>query len=226
MLKFSYLKPYKSNSFRIDTINGSLYLTDDSGYWMSHNPYNQDEVNQTAFEIELGQGHCVCTGLGLGLRETLLSLKSTVKKITVIEYNQDLINWYKEVAPQAGINLAKFEFICDDADNVKGIESDCLFLDHYKNDFDYHTQHQPSNHPNFVDIIERSRKLAKNNPHQLLWFWPLAHIFSSWAKETSSKINVQSFKRWAQTVQMDQFLPMVDNELFKRNVLLFFNLKL
>jgi hypothetical protein len=191
---------------------------------MSHNPHNNAELNQTSFEIELGYGHCVCTGLGLGLKEICLSEKPTVTKITVIEKNQNLIDWFKEVVPKAGISLNKFQFICDDADEIKGIQSNCLFLDHYKNDFDYHNTLQPSNHTNFVDIIERSKKIAKNNSQQVLWFWPLAHIFSSWAQETSSKIDMKSFNRWVQLVEMNEMLPRMSDVNFKKNVLLFFNL--
>lgn len=112
-------------------------------------------------------GHCICSGLGLGIRETLLLKNKNVSKLTVLENNLDLIEYHK-------INKTPFvehvEIVHCDASQYMG-SCDTLFLDHY-------------NDGNFkgilTDIItpflKNTKQTCHNIKHKNLWFRGLEEI--------------------------------------------------
>jgi hypothetical protein len=112
-------------------------------------------------------GHCICSGLGLGIRETLLLKNKNVSKLTILENNLDLIEYHK-------VNKTPFvehvEIIHCDASQYLG-SCDTLFLDHY-------------NDGNFKGILsniiapflKNTKQTCYNIKHKNLWFRGLEEI--------------------------------------------------
>lgn len=69
---------------------------------------NESSVMRRFFEHALApaKGHCLVTGLGLGLAASMLAQKPEVKSVTVIEKHQDAIDWFlreKDIPPKTSI---------------------------------------------------------------------------------------------------------------------------
>lgn len=213
--KLGYIKPHKNNSVEIIRSFDQFVLKDlrsgDARYWMSHTPRTKSELGQLSVEIEFGYGHCVCTGMGLGLRETYLADKPEVTKITVVDYNQDVIDWYREEAPKSGVDIGKFEFVCQDADRLEGLSCDCLFLDHYDGDSAI-----------LATVASRSINIARNNRYNLFWFWPALYVYADWAQHSMRGINADTFAEWQAEVGLTGFLPGVDTAFVRRHTRKYF----
>jgi hypothetical protein len=112
-------------------------------------------------------GHCICSGLGMGIRETLLLQNKNVSKLTILENNLDLIEYHK-------INKTPFvehvEIIHCSAFEYVG-SCDTLFLDHY-------------NDGNFkgilsdiiVPFLKNTKQTCNNIEHNNFWFRGLEEI--------------------------------------------------
>ena len=112
-------------------------------------------------DYQLAFGHCVCTGLGLLVRESLLLSNSKVEKITVLEKSQDLIDLQFKMNPEI-MNHPKMNVICIDANDYIG-ECDFLTIDHY-------------NAPEDKDAIhETLTKVTKNIKHKVMWYWTILY---------------------------------------------------
>lgn len=112
-------------------------------------------------DYNLAYGHCICTGLGFLIRESLLLSNPKVDKITVLEISQDLIDLQYQMNPKI-MNHPKINVICIDANEYIG-ECDFLSIDHY-------------NDPTNVDEIHDTiTKLTKNIKHKVMWYWTLLY---------------------------------------------------
>lgn len=129
-------------------------------------------------------GHCICTGLGMGIRETLLLQNKNVTKITVLENNLDLIEYHKE-------NKTPFmdhvEIIHCDASTYVG-SCETLFLDHYsENNFRGNLNGVIS--PFLCkSFLEDTVNVSNNIKHNKLWFRGLEEICISYNPESRYKV--------------------------------------
>lgn len=101
----------------------------------------------------IATGHCVVTGLGLGILINLLLSKENVTKITVVEKNQELINYMRHQYE----SIDTIEFICTDAYTYQGT-CDTLLIDHYNDPWTFY--------PHLVTMLQ-------NIQCKQVWFWGL-----------------------------------------------------
>lgn len=132
------------------------YIAVNRSVWMSYNVHSAEEACELYSSFRVAEGHCLCTGLGLGLRESWLLRKPEVKSVTVIEKNQCIIDFHKEFNPEL---LKEIKVINENASEYKG-SCDTLLLDHYNQ--------EPWN-----NVLEDIENVAKNIDCQKMWFWPL-----------------------------------------------------
>lgn len=105
-----------------------LTLNEKGTTWMSVTPH---EINTMKDDIAKAYGNVVTLGLGLGYYPFMVSNKSIVKHVTIIENNQDIINIFnKHILPFFPckekiqvINADAFSFLS------KPIDADYLFAD-------------------------------------------------------------------------------------------------
>ena len=117
--KFPHLKPYKKGNLEILAYQDGVVLLIDGLQWMGYEPTKEVTFRQLKAEIELAYGHCVTTGLGLGLKEVSLAKKESVTKITIIEQSQEVVDWFKQATAESNTDISKMEFIVGDAEQVK-----------------------------------------------------------------------------------------------------------
>ena len=105
-----------------------LALTQGNNIWMSLNP---NEIETMKPFIEKGHGHVLVLGLGLGYVPFMLALKSDVKKITIIEKDQNIIDLFNNALFPFFVNKEKITIIKDDAINYvrKNNRYDYIFAD-------------------------------------------------------------------------------------------------
>jgi hypothetical protein len=122
---------------------------------MTYNFNTEEEALELYSHYYWAQGHCVCTGLGLGVREGWLLRNPKVTKITVIEKNSSIIQLHKKYNP----DFSKLEIIHDNANQVK-MSCDTLLPDHYNNE-------------GLWAMLDDLDIVAKNITCDRMWFWPL-----------------------------------------------------
>jgi hypothetical protein len=158
--KFNYSPPdiieYNDDNVKIvRKNNGYLLFLKDIG-WMAYD-YN---THVSAYELYshyfLAKGHCICTGLGFGVRENWILTKPEVSKITIIENNSNLIDYHKHIKSPF---LDHVEIINCDASEYVG-KCDTLLLDHYENETE-------------EEIVNNVCHIQNNIECDTLWFWPL-----------------------------------------------------
>lgn len=165
--KFPKIVPYHEKNLSIKEIDfGGMYgMFVANERWMTFNPKNSEQLFEFYSHYNLARGHCICTGLGFGLREEWLLSKKEVSKVTVIEKNIDVINYHKKINPDL---LNQIEVINCDASEYSG-QCDTLLLDHYES--------EPFS--NLVGYFENIKRCSINISHNTLWFWPLEQIISN-----------------------------------------------
>ena len=132
------------------------YIAVNRSVWMSYNAQSSEEACELYSSFRVAEGHVLCTGLGLGLRESWLLRKSEVKSITVIEKNQCIIDFHKEFNPEL---LKNIKIVQSNASEYKA-SCDTLLLDHYNQ--------EPWNL-----VLEDIDKVCGNIECNKMWFWPL-----------------------------------------------------
>lgn len=157
-------------------------LSVNNNVWMTFNPKDFSQLFQLYSHYNLAKGHCICTGLGFGLREKWLSTKKEVSKITVLEKNIEVIKYHKEVNPDL---VSKIEIINCDASEYKG-KCDTLLLDHY--------EQQP-----YLDLsgyFQNIKKCCNNIEHDVLWIWPLEDVITSLLRPKNKNIFADRYKEY------------------------------
>ena len=84
----------------------------DNIIWMSNTP---NEILTIAPSIERSHGKVITFGLGLGYYPFMCSLKENVESITIIEYDENIINLFKKHLLPLFPNKEKIHIIHDDA---------------------------------------------------------------------------------------------------------------
>jgi hypothetical protein len=136
--------------------------------WMYLNLETYHEVFEFFSHYDQAKGHCICTGLGFGLREKWLLNNKKVTKLTVIEKNPEVISYHEKIKSDVFLNA---EIINEDANGYSG-SCDTLLLDHF--------EFEPWNNPPklFIDV----KQCSTNIEHEVMWFWPLEHILVYYAR--------------------------------------------
>lgn len=144
----------------------------DGVQWMTYNPYTHDQgFNQVFSHYYIAEGHCICTGLGFGIRERWLLNKPEVTKITVIENEKRIIDYHQKHNPDL---CEKIDIVHCNARDYVG-ECDTLLLDHYEG----------------MDVVGFSLdayEIQKNISSKQTWFWTfetyLSYISFFWSSRS------------------------------------------
>lgn len=175
-LKFlNYTQPniieFKDNNLEVKKVNDSrLTLYVDQQQWMTYNIKTHLEAYEFFSHYYLAEGHCICTGLGFGVRENWLLSKNNVSKITVLEKNKEVIEYHQHIKSSF---LNDIELIHCDASTYTG-KCDTLLLDHF--------EQTPHN-----EIFNDVSRIQKNIEHKTVWFWPLETIIKNIKLITKNK---------------------------------------
>jgi len=157
--------PYKSDTLEIRPINSKgIEIFHSGGRWMALNIETLTEVFEVYNHWKLAQGHCICTGLGFVLRESWLLSKKEVTKLTVIEKNQELINYQWKCNPSI---MERMEVICADVYDYHG-SCDTLLIDNFEGGINFEN-----------DFCRAAAQISKNIRHQTMWFWPLEYFIGT-----------------------------------------------
>jgi hypothetical protein len=162
---FPNIVKYKNNNISITKENNIWTLYANNNRWMTWDLSTNAQLFEFYSHYTLAKGHCICTGLGFLLRENLLLQKPEVTKITVIEKNEELINYHKNFNPRL---MNKIEVINCDANDYKG-RCDTLLIDNFEPNTNYFE----------YDLLCNVANINKNITCDVMWFWPLEHILNA-----------------------------------------------
>lgn len=173
-----------------------VVLSENGETWMGLDLNTKWQANEFVFELTEAHGLCVTTGLGLGILQTLLLRNPNVSKVKVYEKNQNVINIFLQIVEKNNFDISNLEIVNIDADELKNISCDCLFLDHF--------EHEPD-----AEIIQRVKNISEQNNCGLLWYWPGVKHFSKFCAASNLILNNYSFDLWKKTIGIkklpDQF---------------------
>lgn len=166
------IQTYKSNSTTVsyDEKTNQFILSESGNRWMTFNYSNQIQIKEIYSHYYYAHGHCICTGLGFGIRENFLLQKPEITKITVLEKNYDVIEYNKIINNKL---MKEIEVIHIDANDYKG-KCDALLLDHYEFNSVYSNNRQ---------ILTNASLISKNINSNVTWFWPLENIIEDVMKQ-------------------------------------------
>jgi hypothetical protein len=162
--------PYEEENLIIEEVyipnlRNVFKLSIENEKWMVYSIQNLEALFEVYSHYDLAKGHCICTGLGFGIREKWLLSKKEVTKVTVIEKNIEVINYHKKINPDL---INQIEIVHCDASQYEG-QCDTLLLDHY----------ELLPFSNLDDYFLNIKQCSNNIRHDTLWFWPLEYIISS-----------------------------------------------
>jgi hypothetical protein len=102
--------------------DGETYAEDP---WMSLTPA---EILSMQAGLRFAKGHTVVAGLGLGHLLINVTKKASVKKVTLVEISQELVDWLlPKVKPHLGMDV---DVIVGDANTIiPGLEADSALID-------------------------------------------------------------------------------------------------
>ncbi len=201
LTSFLKYRPIKIGSAEVreyPTGNFSLYV--DNVEWMDYDVNDHFSAREQFFEINIAYGHVLVTGLGLGVRESILLSKPEVSKITIIEKNRDVIEIFNTLCIESNINLEKVEILNIDAEFLEDFQVDCIFLDHYEHEY--------------IEEIEKSvRSISKKNQCSKLWFWKAWVSYFIWIIEKRENIDYQNFQLWCNNINIDNLERDVNEDM-------------
>jgi len=143
------------NARLFKTKYGSYELTVNGNRWFRYNYEYHTTVKEFNSSYDVAYGHCVLSGLGLGILPALLLQKPEVKSITVYEISEDIIKLNKIVG---FVDLNKITIINKSIEEVSNIECDCLLLDHYESESEQY-------------ILNNIKVITNNINYDKVWFW-------------------------------------------------------
>ena len=193
--------PLKVGDTELKKITNGFSLHDSNQSWMGYNLENNWQACEFFIELELAYGKCVTSGLGLGIIQTLLAEKDNVTEVIVYEKNPDVIDMFRILTKKSNIDTSKIVIINEDANTIKNITCDCLFLDHF--------EHEP-----FSEIAETVKRIASQNTINLVWFWPAYRGFINYCIDMSKEINENSFSEWTLNLNIDKFPNQMTPHMF------------
>ncbi len=111
---------------------------------------------------KLAKGHTIVAGLGMGYQLEQVCKKRSVKKVTLIEKDQEIVDW---IFPRLDLNGKEVDVIIGDAEElILDMTADVALIDIYKG--------YGGNGDGIVDRIYRS----KNGKIGKVWVWGSANI--------------------------------------------------
>jgi hypothetical protein len=165
----NYIRP---NITEIESENCQIKLDDENttSLWINNESWMIDTSDYMSWyqllpDYDLAYGDCVCTGMGMLIRESLLLSKPEVKTVTVVEISKDLIDLQKKLNPEL-MNHPKLKIVNCDANEYKG-KCDFLSIDHYE-DIDDKERH------------ETIQTVMDNVEHKVSWYWKLLEESSTY----------------------------------------------
>jgi hypothetical protein len=179
--KFNYtvpiLKEYNNDSVDVVKSNQCFTLYVNKHQWNNYNFLYHDEAFQVFPHYYLASGHCLCTGLGFGVRENWLLQNPRVTKITVLEKSRDVIEYHKWLNNPL---LKKIELIECDANEYVG-SCDTLLLDHYEQEKDQ-------------EWLDSIRNISKNVNHNCLWVWSVEPYIEDFSYKNKCSLMTSYYK--------------------------------
>lgn len=132
-------------------------ITHDNITWMSIIP---NEINTMRNDIELVQGKVLVYGLGLGYFAYMISLKETVKEITIVENNPKIISLFQQII------LPQFQY----KEKIKIINQDAfIFEKTCKEKFDYAYVDIYHSNEDGTELYLKFKNLELLSNHYLYW---------------------------------------------------------
>ena len=170
------LELYKTDTCEViwDEEPKAYVLSVNGEEWMSYRTQDHDQAYELYSHWDQAEGHCICTGLGLGVRENWILNKPGVTKVTVVEKNQEIIDYHKFINPRLFDDV---EVIHCDANEYKG-KCDTLLLDHYE---------EQASKP--ISLFVDANSIVRNIECQKLWMWTLETIVGGMSYQRSQKIS-------------------------------------
>jgi spermidine synthase len=158
------------------TKSGNHYelLTNDER-WMLVNTTSKQELNEFYSSYDLAEGNVLLSGFGFGILPQWIASKESVKSVTVVELNQEVIDLFllhNSLDPKIKIVVS----------DVRNYHDDTLYdwaiFDHYEAD----------RVPTKQDLDLLSNNLNFKN----LWFWSLEEKLQNYASWSSFKSDYSS----------------------------------
>lgn len=135
-------------------------------------------------EVSYGYGKCITSGIGLGIKESMLALKPEVTEVICYEKNKEIIDLFYMMANYSNFNTTKIKIIHGDAEDMNGLQCDCLFLDHYGFERDIYIQGSAS-------------RISYNNNSNIVWYWPAVRHYFSHIEQMNLPLTKETFYNWA-----------------------------
>lgn len=193
------IQEYKKGSLEIKKVNPILYvLYVDGVQWMTYNYYTHEQAFEFLSQYTIARGHCICTGLGFGIRESWLLNNKNVSKITVIEKNKCVIDYHKEINPEF---MNKIEVIHSDCEEYTG-ECDTLLLDHYEFEESY-------------DILQNANKICSNIKCNTMFLWPMERLLIERKRYNPHYSYLKIYNEIKETYSLNK-LPCFDDETINK----------
>lgn len=129
--------------------------------WMKVNTKGDLELREFYSSYDLAYGNVLLSGFGFGILPLWISTKPNVNKVTVVEFNKNVVDLFLRFN-----NLDhKINIEIYDIHNFKSQDKyDWLILDHYEG--------------NKKPTKEELSLLTKNLEFQNLWFWSLEYLLT------------------------------------------------
>lgn len=200
---------FTNNNLEVKKVNDSrLSLFVDQKQWMTYNIKTHMEAYEFFSHYYLAEGHCICTGLGFGVRENWLLSKKNVSKITVLEKNKEVIEYHQHIKSPF---LNEIELINCDASSYTG-KCDTLLLDHF--------EQTP-----YDEIFKDVSIIEKNIDHKTMWFWPLESIIKNVKviTENKKKTSKETYEIYLDfRLNYFESLPLISDEILRLFIFMYF----
>lgn len=176
----------KQNEFYILKINGNQ--------WMMYDTITHLQASQLFAHYYIASGDVIATGLGFGIRENWLLNNPNIRSLTILEKNEDVILYHKEINP---ILFKKAKIINCDAQSYIG-KCDTLLLDHYEFESLY-------------EIANDVKLMCNNIKCDKMWFWHietqiLADLHQIYENELCEKFRNGQFKFNVETLKNTKYV--------------------
>jgi hypothetical protein len=207
------LKSWSNKNAKVwNNEENTTILSVDDMEWMGYSSVDSFQSAELFSHHYLAKGHCVCTGMGLGIRENWLMNKKEVTKITIIEKNEQVLEYHKY---NKSPFLKECEVLISDASDLNG-KCDTLLLDHYEDE-------------SYKDIIKNVKKISNNVDCETLWFWPLERLITDYKNYKNNNFNLlddgyQSYPEIYEKIKVKNGLsklPDLDDETLRLFCFLF-----
>lgn len=182
LTKYNYHPPQLKKWHKENTVvakyKNDYTLIVDNERWMTYDNELHSQAGELFSHYFLANGHCICTGMGFGVRENWLLSKKEVTKITIIEKNKNVLKYNEYIKSPF---LKECEIIIGDASELNQ-KCDTLLLDHY--------EMKPLSY-----ILRDAREISNNVDCENFWFWPLESIIMRYKSNDEYSSYFETYKQ-------------------------------